>query len=181
MEHLKQGRIYLRALNTTDLDQVHAWHNDPQLYQFLGSSFRWVSRVTEEEWLRRRCMYSTTEVNLGICLTDTDEHIGNVYLRDIAWIERHAEVHIFIAAATHRGQGYGDETMKILLSHAFHDLALERVYLFVLASNHAAQRLYLKCGFREEGRLRRHAFKRGQYDDVIVMGILKTEWEFAQQ
>ena len=127
MEQLTLGGVYLRALEITDLDRIHAWHNDPQLYRYLGSSFRWVSRTAEEEWLRRRSTHSTTEVNLGICLVDSNEHIGNVYLRDISWIERHAELHIFIAAGIHRGKGYGEATLKLILSHGFHVLALERI------------------------------------------------------
>lgn len=36
---------------------------------------------------------------------------------------------------------------------------------------------YLKCGFKEEGRMRQKLFKNGRYNDVIKMAILKEEYE----
>lgn len=173
----RNSPVYLRALDVSDLGQVLMWHNTPSLYDHLGGTFHWVSRVAEEEWLRRRCAYSMNEVNLAVCLTGTNEHIGNIYLRGIDWVTRHAEFHIFLGAQEQRGHGYGKAATRLALNHAFDDLGLLRVFLFVLASNEFAQRLYLRCGFKLEGRLRGHAFKQGQPEDVLVMGLLKSEWE----
>ena len=36
---------------------------------------------------------------------------------------------------------------------------------------------YRKLGFVEEGRLREAEFRRGRYLDVILMSILRPEWE----
>jgi RimJ/RimL family protein N-acetyltransferase len=54
-------------------------------------------------------------------------------------------------------------------------MALQRVWLHVYADNPAA-RLYARLGFRPEGTLRRHAWKRGAYRDQLVMGLLAEEW-----
>lgn len=176
MEQFRKSTVYLRALDVSDLERTFTWHNDPTLYEHLGGNFRWVSRAVEKEWIDRRCGYSASEVNLAICISDTDEHIGNIYLRDIEWVTRHAELHILIGAEANRGQGYGEAAMSCVLTHAFEDLGLDRVCLFVLVSNEPAIRLYKKCGFIEEGRLRQHAFKKGRKEDVLIMGILSSEW-----
>jgi len=175
MKKLTNSSVYLRALEISDLERVLAWHNDSSLYERLGGNFRWISRTAEEEWVRRRTIYSTSEVNLAICLSDTHEHIGNVYLREIDWVARHAEFHIFIATQLHRGRGYGESVIRQVLNHAFDDLGLRRIFLFVLASNEPAIRLYRKCGFKDEGLLRQHVFKNGRFEDVLVMGILSVE------
>jgi RimJ/RimL family protein N-acetyltransferase len=86
-------------------------------------------------------------------------------------------LHIFIGAQGQRSHGYGEATMQLALAHAFGDLGLHRIYLFVLASNEAAQRLYKKCGFVDEGCLHQHAFKRGCFEDLLVMGLLSTDWK----
>jgi len=177
MEQLPKPPVYLRALDVSDLEQVYAWHNDSALYENLGGNFRFVSRTAEEEWLSHRSVYSANEVNLAICISNTHEHIGNVYLRDIDWMARRAEFHIFIGAKTYRGHGYGESAMQQVLAHGFGELGLQRIYLFVLASNEQAIRLYRKCGLKEEGRLRQHTFKKNHYEDMLVMGILSLEWE----
>ena len=63
----------------------------------------------------------------------------------------------------------------MLINYAFQDLGLLRLYLFVLEDNTPAMRVYEKCGFIVEGKLRRHAFKEGKFKDVLVMGICASD------
>jgi len=167
-------KVYLRALSEDDLDRVLGWHNDPELYVTLGGHFRHVSRETERNWLRHR-VEAPDEVNLAICLLDPAQHIGNIYLRNVNWVHRNAELHIFIARQENRGKGYGSAAIRLIIKHAFEDLGLLRLYLYTLASNSAAISSYQKCGFVVEGRLRQHTFKRGTFEDMIVMGLCREE------
>ena len=170
-----QPPIVLRALEEADLERTHRWHNDPELYSRLVNPFRFVSRTAELEWLRRKAGYSANEINLAICLRATGEHIGNIYLGEIDWVSRRAFLGIFIGSPEHRGKGYGQEAMRQVLAHAFADLHLNRVFLEVLVDNAPAIKVYERCGFAVEGRLRSHVFKNGSYQDVLVMGIQKHE------
>jgi RimJ/RimL family protein N-acetyltransferase len=78
---------------------------------------------------------------------------------------------MFIGEAAQRGKGYGASALRQLIAHAFQTMGLRRLYLHVLADNAAAIGLYEHCGFKAEGRLKRHAFKLGRYQDVLVMGL----------
>ena len=53
---------------------------------------------------------------------------------------------------------------------------LRRLHLQAIASNVGALRSYEKAGFVVEGRLRDHAWVRGAYEDIVLMGILRSEW-----
>lgn len=163
--------VYLRAIELSDIDRTQKWHNDRGLYGMLVSPFRYVSHAAEEEWIRRKAAYSQTEIQLAICLREGDRHIGNVHLTDIDWIARHAGLGIFIGDEEHWSKGYGRQAVRLILRHAFEDLGLHRVHLVVLEDNDRAIRAYEKCGFVVEGRLRRHAYKRGRFRDLILMGI----------
>lgn len=163
--------IYLRALELDDLERTHRWHNDPALYESLTEPFRYVSRTAEEEWLRKKIAYSTQEMNLAICLTDDSQHIGNIYLRNIDWVSRCGELSIFIGESGQRSKGYGQAAVRLLIKHAFQDLSLLRLYLFVLAGNKPAIKMYEKCGFVVEGKLRRHLLKDGELKDTLIMGL----------
>jgi RimJ/RimL family protein N-acetyltransferase len=74
-----------------------------------------------------------------------------------------------IGKKENRGQGFGKETIKMVLKHAFIDLNLESIYLGVYDYNVKAIRLYEKVGFKYVGR-RRHAKILGNrmYDEVIM-------------
>ena len=67
--------------------------------------------------------------------------------------------------------------MNLLLNFAFKDLNLHRVYLHVFATNSAAIRAYEKAGFVYEGKLRSAAHIDGAYVDVVIMSVLREEYE----
>ncbi|MEX0775223.1 MAG: GNAT family protein [Phycisphaeraceae bacterium] len=165
-------KVFLRALEMPDLERTHQWHNDPELYRTLLGNFQYVSKAVEEQWLKNAQAFSSTQINLAICLTRTGEHIGNIYLRDIDWRARRGEVGIFIAAPMNHGKGYGEQALRLLIRHAADDLGLQRLHLTVLEEHAAAVHLYRKLGFDVEGCLRRHAFKNGQWCNVLFMGLL---------
>lgn len=64
-----------------------------------------------------------------------------------------------------------------ILSIAFDQIALERVYLNVLKENTRAIKLYEKSGFIYEGEFRNHLFLNGEYRTLKWYGILKKEYE----
>lgn len=165
------GPIYLRALELDDLDRTHQWHNDSELYATLTGTFHFVSRATEEDWLRRKNAASPHEINLAICLTIDSRHIGNIYLQDIDWIARHAALGIFIGEPAYRSKGYGREATRQIITYAFRQLGLARIYLYVLTDNERAIEMYKKCGLSVEGNLRNHAFKDGIFKDILIMGV----------
>jgi RimJ/RimL family protein N-acetyltransferase len=167
--------VYLRALETSDLDQIHTWHNDRNLYQTLTSPFHFVSRQTVLSWIERKSSFMDDEVNLAICIKGSDKHIGNIYLRQIRWVERHCHLEIFIGEQAERSKGFGQSAVRQLLSYAFNDLGLNRIHLQVLTDNVAAIRTYERCGFQIEGTLRKHAFKQGGWKDLHVMGVCLDE------
>jgi RimJ/RimL family protein N-acetyltransferase len=90
---------------------------------------------------------------------------------------RTAELGITIGDKEYWGQGFGRECVKLLVDYAFQHRNLHKVWLHVHAGNARAIGAYAACGFQEEGRLRAHVWSNGQYDDLLVMGLLRSEWQ----
>ncbi len=172
--------VYLRALELSDLAQTFKWHNDPKLYETLVAPFRPTNRSAEEDWLRKAMSWSPSALNFAICSVERDAHMGNIYLRDIDPISRRGELHILIGEEGERGKGYGTAAVRLLANYSFRDIGLKRLWLQVLADNAVAIRVYEKCGFAVEGRLKNHVFKNGAYKDVLVMGICSHEFKQGQ-
>ncbi len=172
MEH----PVYLRALEKTDIDRCHEWHNDKNTYNTLVGTFNFVSKAAEENWLNSKTSFSPDMMNLAICLKSTDQHIGNIYLSNIDWISRNANIAIFIGEEKERSKGYGKSAIIQLLDYAFNDLNLIKVYLKALEDNNRAIHTYERCGFIIEGRLKNHIFKNGEFKDLIIMGIFSNNF-----
>ena len=103
--------------------------------------------------------------------------IGNCAFFDIDWISRAAEFGIMVGDKSVWNQGYGTETVRLLLRHGFENLNLNRVFLRVFDNNPRAIRAYEKAGFTLEGTQRQAAYQYGAYHDVHMMSVLRTEWE----
>lgn len=66
--------------------------------------------------------------------------------------------------------------MRLLVEFGFVRRNLRRIHLQAIASNAGALRSYEKAGFAAEGRLREHAWVRGRYEDIVLMAILRSEY-----
>lgn len=101
--------------------------------------------------------------------------VGTATLFGIDRFARHAEVGIALHRSA-RGRGIGTAALVQLVELAFVRHNLRRVHLQTIASNTAALRAYEKAGFVVEGRQRQHAWVRGRYEDIVRMGVLRSEW-----
>ncbi len=74
----------------------------------------------------------------------------------------------------YRGRGLGRRLLKAIVAAGW-DYGLERIELQAFRSNTLAILLYERFGFVHEGRRRRARFLDGEYDDVMIMGLLREE------
>lgn len=100
--------------------------------------------------------------------------VGSASLFDWDSFARHAEAGISLVPEA-RGRGVGTAAILQLVEFGFVRCNLRRIHLQAIASNAAALRSYEKAGFVVEGRLREHAWVRGAYEDIVLMGILRSE------
>ena len=107
--------------------------------------------------------------------------IGQCALYNMEPVARTALIGIAIGDKNYWGQGYGRDAIRVLVAYGFRMLNLHRIWLDVQGRNARAQRAYRACGFVEEGRLRSHVWNNGQHDDLIYLGLLRTDWEAAQR
>lgn len=77
---------------------------------------------------------------------------------------------------TDKGKGYGRQTLQLIKKIAFDKLKANRLWLDVRLNNLRAQNLYESEGFTKEGVLRECILHNGNYESLIVMSILETEY-----
>jgi RimJ/RimL family protein N-acetyltransferase len=177
MSMIHGERVRLRAVEREDVKKFFVWVNDPDVTRYL-SLYLPISSVDEENWFEAMTKRDQAEKPLVIEVRDGDcwKMIGNCGVFGIDPVNSLGELGIMLGEKDEWNKGYGTETMVLLLRHCFETLNLNRVYLHVYAGNARAKRSYEKAGFVEEGRLREGVYKHGNYDDVIVMSVLRSEW-----
>ncbi len=168
-------KIYLRILEKSDIINTQKWINNPEISSIMGYLPN-KPLIQQEHWYDSIINDPSRDI-FAICKIDNDEHIGNVALGNIDFISRNAALSIFIIERINRGKGYGTEALILLLDYAFNRLNLHKVYLRTSPNFIEAISVYRKLGFIEEGRLREHYFCNGIYQDKILFGLLREEFQ----
>jgi RimJ/RimL family protein N-acetyltransferase len=168
----------LRPLRTTDRAISVSWRNDPEIRDgILGYRFP-VTAEMEADWVNSVLKdQSRTRVVLAIEDKSDGTFVGFVYLNNIDWFARNAEFGILIGERSKHGKGLARDALALVAEYAFKTLNLQKLYLRVVAFNKRAIRLYRGFGFVQEGIQRQHAFARGRYHDVVLMGLLRREFK----
>ncbi len=170
-------RVYLRAFELDDYKKSVKWRNDRSVTKTLGANYYYISSEREKKWVENAINDNKTNIRLAICIKESDEYIGNIYLNSIDWINRNAEFSIFIGDMQEWGKGYATEATQLMLEYGFFQLDLQRIYLKVLEYNEIAINMYKKIGFKIEGIMRKCLFKDNTYHNLILMSILKEEFK----
>ena len=182
MPHLFGKNIMLREYRRDDLPFITAWVNDAETTKYLGDLFVWPQTVrNSDDFLESRLSGSRREASFVIADKYTQDYLGQADLMDINWIDRCATVGMVIGRSDNRGKGIGEEALRLLCDFAFLKLGLMRVDLHVYSGNERAIACYEKAGFVKEGVKRKARYCNGAFMDLVLMSILREEWEQTRQ
>jgi RimJ/RimL family protein N-acetyltransferase len=174
---LKGERVLLRAMTRDDLVRQWEFNNDLKV-ELAGGGDPPMPQSLERlqaDFDREVAKGGRNDATFAI---DVDgQFIGACGLFDFNVTARTCDLGIAIGDRSYWDQGYGRESVRLLVDYAFRHRNVRRVWLWVHAANQRAIRAYLAVGFVEEGRLRQHMWSDGRYDDVVYMGVLREEWE----
>ena len=177
MNELIGRRVALREFRQEDISGIRSWVNDPETTRYMGGTFRAPQTWEQTEtYLSNILNGGAGGVNLVIADRETKRYLGQCAISLIDQTARRGEVSIVVAPDC-AGKGYGREALGLLAAFAFRRMNLNRLYLYVCAENGRAIRCYEQNGFTREGVLRQQIYVDGHYADVIVMGLLKAEYE----
>ncbi|HZZ24576.1 MAG TPA: GNAT family protein [Roseiarcus sp.] len=159
-------RLTLRAAALADIDVMMAIERSPE-YEL------YVARSEEEE---HRAMLSSPSHAYRVGVGESGAVEAFAILRGLG--DPHANLYLKRVAVARPGQGLGTALLSLVLDEAFGSLGAERFYLDCFADNARAQRSYEKLGFTRDGVLRQaYRLANGRRSDLIMMAILRSEWE----
>lgn len=172
MSEAASGEVTLHPFGREHLAATLAWANDPGLARLLDRA-RPIGAEEHEQWFAALAGRPDT---LYFAIERAGRHVGNVWLAEIDYRHRKAEVRIVLAPDAVE-KGSGPKALHLVTDHAFGALGLRRVYAYVLAFNPRAKRAFEKAGFELEGTLRQDRLAGGTPVDVFVLGRVKsTPW-----
>lgn len=168
-------KVKLRAIEEEDLELLHKWANDPEIWYMLDGWHFPSSREYQKRWflsllddqLNQRFAIEAPDVGL----------IGTANLIQIDWKNNHAFHGMMLGDKDVRGKGYGIDTIMAIMRYAFEELHLERLDGSMIEYNTISLNVYCKkCGWKEEGRMRNWYFRKNRYWDKIIVGVTRGDY-----
>jgi RimJ/RimL family protein N-acetyltransferase len=142
----------------------------------LVSRYRYSLPRTEDaarSWITATEAQRVSGERLELAITEHSTPAGAVTLAEIA--HGNAMVRYWLLPEA-RGRGVATRAVRLLAGWAFSTLGLGRLAAFIEFESRASAAVLERCGFVEEGRLRRHMTSQdGERVDTLLFGLLPEE------
>ncbi|WP_189941725.1 GNAT family N-acetyltransferase [Sulfuriferula thiophila] len=170
---LNTQRLLLRPFMLSDAGDVQRLAGDCRIADMTQNVPHPYEDGAAECWISGHALQFATgnSVTFAIVLQASGELVGCIGLR----IKRdfdNAELGYWIGCP-YWGQGYCTEAGEAVIEYAFTELGMNRIHATHFSRNQASGRVMEKLGMQMEGMLRQHVKKCGQYEDVVVRGLLR--------
>ena len=174
---LETGRLTLRPLRMRDAADIYAYASDPEVARYV----LWEPHTSLAETRSYiRCMRGLYRRGLpsswAVALRDSGRVIGTVGLMWYSDQNRSAEVG-YSFARKDWNRGYATEALRAVLASVFASLPVNRVEAQHDVRNPASGRVMEKCGMKKEGILRQRILNKGEYVDVALWSLLRSDLE----
>jgi hypothetical protein len=160
-------------MTVADADQVLAWRNDLDVARFMVDD-RPIAPHDHQAWMRSVLASATSRYWIIECERNDAglAHLGNI---DLA--HRRCTWGFYVGNIAARRRGIALAALSQLLDIAFGELELDRLSAEVLAWNERSVALHERIGFTREGVLRGHVRRDDGAHDVVLLAMLRGEWE----
>jgi [ribosomal protein S5]-alanine N-acetyltransferase len=176
---LTTSRLQIRPLSLQDAPALHIIDSDPQMTRYT----LWETHNTMQDTLDFIERYAASRV-----IEQVPDPLGVVQKNGILigtvgafWVAKpHGVMELgYNIGVDYWGQGYASEATQALIAYVFSHYDVTRLQARVFAENTASAKVMEKLNFRYEGMLRSLIYHRGQFKDVCMYSLLKTEWEYG--
>lgn len=188
----KEIKIRLRPVEESDLYQLKEWRNDPEV-MYRVREFKMLSNVNQRNWFEslykdrfpQNLMFSIEHLKDTGCVSKVcdDEWevvrvpviIGCCGLCNIDYINRSAEISLYVGDKRYQHKGVGTNALFELKKKAFIHMNFIRLWAEVYSGNEIIYSLLKKSGYKKEATLKNTTYKVGCWEDSHFFTLFKED------
>lgn len=164
--------ITLRKLESKDLEMVRKWRNSEGVYQYMYTDAI-ITCEQHSEWFNKK---NEDQSALLWIIGYEGKDIGLASISEINRTFNSCYWAFYLGDTSIRGAGIGSKVEYNVIEYVFNELGLNKLRCEVFVSNSKVIQMHEKFGFRREAYYRQHICKNGEYQDVVGLALLKSEW-----
>ena len=177
---LPTDRLTLRPFTLDDAAAVQALAGRREIADTTISVPHPCSEQQARDWLASHAAAFALGQGAGFAIElNRDQRlIGAVGIRDVSAEHQRGELGMWIGVEWW-GHGFATEAARAVVAFGFKQLGLNRIYAHHMVRNPASGKVLVKVGMRREGLLRQPVRKWGKFEDVVLLAILRQDWQGA--
>lgn len=170
------GRLTaLRAIEETDLAQLLAWRNRPELRRYFRE-YRELNSTQQRAWFDSRVNGDAATRMFAIVDATSQRLLGACGLCTIDWVNRTADFSIYLGA----DERYIDDRLApdaaiTMIGVAFDELGLNRLWSEIYDFDLPKTVLFQRLGFTLDGRHRQTHWAEGAWHDSLYFSLLASD------
>ena len=165
--------VALRPIEAADKDQILRWRNAPHVAEYMYTNHE-ISQDEHDRWFARALTREDARywiIELG------GKGIGLASIYGIDPLHQRCSWAFYLGDQDVLGRGVGAFVEYWVLRYVFEVLQLHKLGCEVIESNLKIWQMHLRFGFVREGLLRQHIRRGDNFLDVVVLSILRAEWD----
>jgi len=174
-ESLVTPRLLLRPFLHSDAPRLAELAGDRAIADTMISIPHPFPQGLAAEWIAQRNRPTTSQITFAICQRNDRSLVGSI--STVAIDQEHAIGELsFWVGRPYWGLGIASEAGAAMVKQAFQTIMLNRLQAYYMVRNPASARVLEHLGFRPEGLLRQRVRKWDVFEDVMICGLVRTDW-----
>lgn len=170
-------KVILRALDEEDLPKLMQWRNIPDFKRNFRE-YRELNMTMQKKWYDNYVVSDRNTIMFAICNKETKELLGCCGLCYINWIQRNADLSLYIGYKNLYidDEGIAKEACHLLFDYGFNELNLHKVWTELYEYDNKKIEFYTKeFGFNRDGVLRDNHYMDGKWWDSYIYSLIVGE------
>ncbi|WP_255473274.1 GNAT family N-acetyltransferase [Planomicrobium sp. CPCC 101110] len=173
---LETERLMLRKLTLADAEDMFEYASEPIVSRYVPWEAHKSAEDTKGVISSIIAAYEQKKkLTWGIELKGKNKLVGTIDF--INWMpKRHKAELAYTLSHNYWGKGITVEVAGAVLAFGFGEMGLNKVEAPIMLDNLQSQRVVEKLGMKREGIARQHMIIKGQFVDLAMYSILKSEY-----
>lgn len=178
IEEIDDGKVFLQKISESDAEFLYKSLQNEEITKYMSlNPLPSVSHAKNLIKHHRKYWDEYQQFNYTIKIKDRTSFrpIGSTSIWNLDWKNNRAEVGIWLIPQVW-GEGFGTRAISLAKIISFMHLKLNRLAAHIVTKNQRSLKLFLKSGFKKEGRLEQYLNINDTYYDVFVVAVLREEF-----
>lgn len=167
------------------------YQDTKELYTLIDASrdhlkewMTWIHKVNSEEDIReatkRNLQQFADQTGMHYLIMFKGEIAGTVGLKGFNWDVKSAEIGYWLGP-DFQGKGIMTRAVNALMEYGFDYVGLDKLEVWAAEGNTRSRSIPERLGFVQEGKRRQNEILDATYHNMIIYGMLKSEWVAASE